>query len=421
VSNALPFIPTGNNAVEIEKRKGWQQLELALKIIPAFTPTKNQVKAYIQIIVFDKDYQYIRSEKKIVSKASLDNCGELLEIAYTMPTDGYVQVMTVNESPNQSVWFDDIELLHEENLITQETHYDAFGLELKGIEKIGKPEHRWKFTGKESIDDLDLGWDDFRARQYDSQLGRWWQIDPLADKMRRHSPYNYAFNNPLRFIDPDGMAPCDLYDQQGNKVATDNKADDKKYVVTDKETVKSYDKTKGVDVVEDASKVTSATLLPSNAALKEASDVIDRTGKNGGLKEENSLVMKDGTVVKGQTGSEPTIVDNMQTANATLPSIPAGKTTADVEATIHSHPTKVQVVGTTAYPQSATLPSDADRSVFKQYGTNIIVGRLGQSTVTANPDGTLNFNHKPLGAVIYDKNTQPIIQLTQKAIQKILK
>ncbi len=49
-----------------------------------------------------------------------------------------------------------------------------------------------------------LNWYYFGARYYDPAIVRWVQVDPYDSKYPSVSPFNYAFNNPIILIDPDG-------------------------------------------------------------------------------------------------------------------------------------------------------------------------------------------------------------------------
>ena len=88
----------------------------------------------------------------------------------------------------------------------EELHYYPFGMTMEGIGTAAVTQNKYRYNGKEMNDDFGLNWSDYGARWYDASLGRWWSVDPLAEPQANYSPYAYALNNPLSFIDPTGMA-----------------------------------------------------------------------------------------------------------------------------------------------------------------------------------------------------------------------
>ena len=101
--------------------------------------------------------------------------------------------------------------IEDQTEILQETHYYPFGMAFNGAwyADASASKNKYLYNSKELNEDFGLNLSDYGARWYDASIGRWWNVDPLAERSRRYSPYVYANDNPIRFIDPDGRAAGD--------------------------------------------------------------------------------------------------------------------------------------------------------------------------------------------------------------------
>ncbi|MDR2651321.1 MAG: hypothetical protein LBC68_03270, partial [Prevotellaceae bacterium] len=105
-------------------------------------------------------------------------------------------------------------VVDNEGTVLGRNDYYPFG-KLWESDNIQAPTTRYLFSGKGKQTIRDLGWLDFSARMLsnDTDPPRWTTQDPLAEKYYSISQYAYCGNNPLRYIDPDGMYYYDWNDK----------------------------------------------------------------------------------------------------------------------------------------------------------------------------------------------------------------
>ena len=110
-----------------------------------------------------------------------------------------------------TVWYDDLKIEQldmSQNEIVSETNYYPFGLAHKGYNEVSTSSNlgeNWKYQGQERTTDMDLNIDEWKYRVSDPAIGRFWQIDPLAEDFPHNGTYNFSENRVVDAIELEGL------------------------------------------------------------------------------------------------------------------------------------------------------------------------------------------------------------------------
>jgi len=143
---------------------------------------------------------------------------DMFEVTFS----GYMYIYSNNMS-DVEVKFDNLKIKYFEEKLDSEFHYYPFGLHHQLTAK-GKLNGKTPFTlfNSQHLERGEFGHGkglnlyNYEARMYVMQIGRLGSVDPLAEKAPSWTPYRYGFNNPVLFIDPNGLFETTVVSANGD-------------------------------------------------------------------------------------------------------------------------------------------------------------------------------------------------------------
>ncbi|HLG39513.1 MAG TPA: RHS repeat-associated core domain-containing protein, partial [Chitinophagaceae bacterium] len=272
---------------------------------PSTSGSNQAPKAYLNVLFFDDQFKFDAGSSVVVKVAYAVNSKQTIDRmfsnAITANKSGYVYIYFSNESETQ-VYFDNFMLTHERGSLTEETHYYPFGLTMAGISSkaAGSLDNKYEYNGQEIQEDFDIDWYQYKWRNYDPQIGRFFCVDPLAPKYEYLTPYQFASNNPISMRELEGLEGIKFQEVDENGNLQRHVVQQTVYVVV----VDKWDK-KGTGRKEPKDRVESSYTSADVATVKEIlNSVFNGSEGTGATNSAGETVFFDFNVQELRIGSQ---------------------------------------------------------------------------------------------------------------------